>query len=176
MLQMVNLGELMRKLREVALRGNPAECAEPMRGVTRQVAGLRSEAVFGDLGMVIDEPVVFGGTGTAPNPAEAALAALGASMEVTLRCWAEYLRIPVESISVELSGALDSRGFFATDPSIRSGFGSLTAAISVDSPASAEQLEQLLARVQQCCPVLDLFRAPTPVTVTLGKRSSREGR
>lgn len=30
---MVNLGELMRNLRNVALRGNPAECAEPMSGV-----------------------------------------------------------------------------------------------------------------------------------------------
>lgn len=171
---MVNLGELMRKLRGVALRGNPAECAEPMSGVTRQVAGLRSEAAFGDMKMVIDEPVVFGGTGSAPNPAEAALAALGASMEVTLRCWAEYLEIPVTSISVALSGALDSRGFFATDPSIRSGFGSINATLRVDSPAPAEQIEQLISRVQQCCPVLDLFRAPTPVTISLERRVSGE--
>jgi len=169
---MVNLGKLMRDLRNVALRGNPAECAEPMSGVTRQVRGLRSESVFGGLPLVIDEPVVFGGTGSAPNPAEVALAALGASMEVTLRCWAEYLGIPVTSISVALSGALDSRGFFATDPSVRSGFGSITATIRIDSPAPAEQLDQLLARVQQCCPVLDLFRAPTPVTVNLERQSA----
>jgi putative redox protein len=173
---MVNLGELMRNLRNVALRGNPAECAEPMSGVTRQVVGLRSEAAFGELKMVIDEPVVFGGTGSAPNPAEAALAALGASMEVTLRCWAEYLQIPVTSISVALSGALDSRGFFATDPAVRSGFGHISATIRVDSPASAEQLDQLLSRVQQCCPVLDLFRAPTPVTVTLARQVAGSAR
>ena len=149
---MVNLGELMRNLRGVALRGNPAECAEPMSGVTRQVVGLKSEAVFGELKMVIDEPVVFGGTGSAPNPAEAALAALGASMEVTLRCWAEYLQIPVTSISVALSGALDSRGFFATDPSVRSGFGHISATVRVDSPASTEQLDQLLSRYNNVAP------------------------
>lgn len=164
---MVNLGELMRTLRGVALRGNPAECAEPMSGVTRQVTGLKSEATFGGLRMTIDEPVVFGGTGAAPNPAEAALAALGASMEVTFRCYAEYLGIPVNSISVALSGALDSRGFFGTDPSVRAGFGSIDATITVESSASAAQLEQLLTHVNNCCPVLDLFRAPTPVTVRL---------
>ena len=164
---MVNLGELMRNFRKVALRGNPAERAEPMSGTTRQVEGLKSEATFGGLRMVIDEPVVFGGTGSAPNPAEAALAALGASMEVTLRCYAESLEIPVRSISVALSGALDSRGFFGTDPSIRAGFPSIEAKITVDSPAPAADLERLLDRVQRCCPVLDLFRAPTTVNVSL---------
>jgi uncharacterized OsmC-like protein len=172
---MVNLGDLMRRLREVALRGNPPECAEPMSGVTRQVQGLKSEATFGELKMVIDEPVVFGGTGSAPNPAEAALAALGASMEVTLRCWAEYLKIPVASISVALSGALDSRGFFDTDPSVRSGFGPISARITVDSPAPATDLERLLAQVQKCCPVLDLFRGPTQVNVSLDRISARPG-
>lgn len=167
---MVKLSELMRDLRVVAQRGNPAECAEPMSGITRQVNGLKSEATFGGLQMVIDEPVVFGGTGSAPNPAEAALAALGASMEVTLRCWAEYLGIPVNSISVALSGALDSRGFFGTDPAVRSGFGAVDAKIMIDSPAPAADLERLLDRVQKCCPVLDLFRAPTPVTVHLKRQ------
>lgn len=165
---MSNLGGLMAQLRDVALRGDPGQCAEPMSGVTRQAPGLlRSESEFNGLRMTIDEPVNFGGTGSAPNPAEAALAALGASMEVTLRCWAEYLKIPVTSISVALSGALDTRGFFATDPSVRAGFGPISATIHVDSPASAEQLEQLIGRVQQCCPVLDTIRAPTAVTVSL---------
>jgi pyruvate dehydrogenase E2 component (dihydrolipoamide acetyltransferase) len=164
---MVNLGELMRSFRSVALRGNPAECAEPMSGVTRQVMGLKSEGMFNGQKIVIDEPEVFGGTGTAPNPAEVALAALGASMEVTFRCYAEYLGVPVKSISVALNGALDSRGFFGTDPSIRAGFGPVNAKVTVESSASTEQLEKLLAHVNQCCPVLDLFRSPTTVNVSL---------
>lgn len=164
---MVNLGELMRQFRNVALRGNPAECAEPMSGVTRQVQGLKSEGTFGGLKIVIDEPVVFGGTGSAPNPAEVALAALGASMEVTLRCYAEALGVPVKSISVALSGALDSRGFFGTDPAIRPGFGPITATVTVDSPAAPEQVRELIKHVNQCCPVLDVFRSPQSVDVRL---------
>ena len=164
---MVNLGELMRKFRDVALRGNPADCAEPMSGVTRQVQGLKSEGTFSGLKIVIDEPVIFGGTGSAPNPAEVALAALGASMEVTFRCYAEYLGVPVKSISVALSGALDSRGFFGTDPSIRCGFGPVEATVTVESSAPTEKLEQLLAHVNKCCPVLDVFRSPTTVNLRL---------
>lgn len=164
---MVNLGELMRRFRGVALRGNPAECAEPMSGVTRQVTGLRSEGTFGGLPIVIDEPVVFGGTGSAPNPAEVALAALGASMEVTLRCYAEAREIPVKSISVALSGALDSRGFFGTDPAIRPGFGPIEATVTVESSATPEQVRELLGLVNQCCPVLDVFRSPQTVNVGL---------
>lgn len=165
---MVNLGELMRQFRSVALRGNPAECAEPMSGVTRQVMGLKSEGIFGGLKIVIDEPVVFGGTGSAPNPAEVALAALGASMEVTLRCYAEAQGIPVKSISVALSGALDSRGFFGTDPAIRPGFGPIEATVTVESSAAPERVQELMRLVNQCCPVLDVFRSPQ--TVKLGLR------
>lgn len=164
---MVNLGELMRQFRNVALRGNPAECAGPMSGVTRQVQGLKSEGTFGGLKIVIDEPVVFGGTGSAPNPAEVALAALGASMEVTLRCYAEAQGVPVKSISVALSGALDSRGFFGTDPAIRPGFGPIAATITVESSAPPEQVETLLKQVSQCCPVLDVFRSPQTVNLSL---------
>jgi putative redox protein len=168
---MSKLGELMVELRQVALQGDPTRCAEPMSGITRQVDGLRSEAEFNGLRLTIDEPEIFGGTGRAPNPAEAALAALGASMEVTLRCYAELLNIPVKSISVALNGALDSRGFFGTDASIRSGFGTVNATIMVDSTASPEKLQELLARVQKCCPVLDLFRSPTQVNVSLQKQN-----
>lgn len=169
---MVNLGELMRQFRGVALRGNPAECAEPMSGVTRQVEGLKSEGTFGGLKIVIDEPVVFGGTGSAPNPAEVALAALGASMEVTLRCYAEALGVPVQSISVALSGALDARGFFGTDPSVRPGFGPISATVTVESSASPEQVQALIKQVNQCCPVLDVFRSPQTVNVSLNHVAS----
>jgi pyruvate dehydrogenase E2 component (dihydrolipoamide acetyltransferase) len=164
---MVNLGELMGRFRDVALRGNPADCAEPMSGVTRQVQGLKSEGTFGGLKIVIDEPVVFGGTGSAPNPAEVALAALGASLEVTFRCYAEYLGVPVKSISVALAGALDSRGFFGTDPKVLPGFGPISAVVTVESSAPTEKLAELLTHVRNCCPVLDVFRSPQTVNVSL---------
>ena len=160
------LGELMARLTEVAKAGDPAQCQEPMAGVTRQVQGLRSEGRFGDLSITIDEPVSFGGTGTAPNPAEVLLAALGASLEVTLRCHADHLRIPVEHVSVQLSAALDNRAFFATSSDVRAGFAVINAQVRILSPWSDDQLEPLYNLVSRCCPVLDIIRGATPVALT----------
>ncbi|MBL8647250.1 MAG: OsmC family protein [Sphingosinicella sp.] len=159
------LGALMHELMAVARSGDAARCHEPMAGTTRQVEGLRSEGRFGDLSIVIDEPVAFGGTGLAPNPAEVALAALGASIEVTLRCYAEYHGIPVDSISVDLAGALDNRGFFGADPTIRPGFPRIDVRINVGTAAPAADVARLIAEVERCCPVLDLFRNATHIDI-----------
>ena len=161
------LGALMTKLAEIAREGDPAKTHEPMSGTTRQVEGLRSEAVFGGLDLVIDEPVEFGGTGSAPNPAEVLMAALGASIEVTLRCYAEWLGIDVGNISVDLAGALDNRGFFGTDDAVRAGFPRITAKVTVAGSNSQGQLDTLLAHVQRACPVLETLRNGTDVDVAI---------
>lgn len=107
----IELGTMMKRLRDEALAAAPADCLEPMEGVVTQIDGFRCTARFGELEMGVDEPVIFGGTGTAPNPAEVALAGLGASIQVTLLCYAGYLDIDVGDLQVKLSGALDARGF-----------------------------------------------------------------
>ena len=74
----------------------PGQFVESEVVETRQAEGLRSEARARHLRFTIDEPTEFGGTDSAPNPAEVALAALGASLEVTCRVFADYMGIPVE--------------------------------------------------------------------------------
>ena len=164
------LGTLMERLAQVARQGDAALTHEPMSGTTRQVDGLRSEADFAGLKLVVDEPVEFGGTGTAPNPAEVMMAALGASIEVTLRCYAEWLTIDVGEISVDLAGALDNRGFFGADPSVRSGFPSISAAVRVTGTASRDELDALLAHVERACPVLETLRNGTHIDLQLLRR------
>jgi putative redox protein len=163
---MTKLGNLLKELRSIAEAGDPALCSEPMAGVTRQVDGFRCDARFGDLEMTIDEPVSFGGTGLAPNPAEVALAALGASLQVTLTCYAEYLGMPVRDISVNLSGALDSRGFFGTDASIPAGFSTINVHIGFQGENAQDKLAQLISHVERCCPVLAVFRQPMDVSLS----------
>lgn len=161
------LGQMMARLREASSGGNAGDCLEPMSGQTRQVEGLRSQAQFGDLAMVIDEPVAFGGTGMAPNPAEAMLAALGASIEVTIRCYADLMGIKVASIGVDLSGALNNRGFFGLDASVRAGFPRIGAIVRIVSEEDPEAVGELLEIAARCCPVLDNIRQPTDVALSL---------
>lgn len=160
------LKALMERHVQTARSGSVAQCQERFAGVTRQVEGLRSEAQFGAFRFAIDEPLEFGGSNLAANPAEVMLAALGASIEVTCRVYAAYLGIALDRVSVQLSGNLDTRGFFDTDPRVRSGFDHIDARIRIDSPAGAADVKRLLDRIERCCPVLDTIRGGTRVRLT----------
>lgn len=159
------LGRRFAKFREAS--ANPDESLETMSGTTRQVEGLRSETLFSGLPLTIDEPVSFGGTGKAPNPAEVMLAALGASIEVTIKCYADYLGIKVDSIGVELTAELNTQGFFGTNAAVRSGFPSISARVKIVSDEEAKVVSKLIEIANRFCPVLDNVKHPTDVALTL---------
>ncbi|MER8671584.1 OsmC family protein [Mesorhizobium sp. M1156] len=161
------LGRLFAKFRAASASGNPRECLETMSGTTRQVEGLRSESLFSDLPLTIDEPVSFGGTGKAPNPAEVLLAALGASMEVTIKCYADYMGISVESLSVKLSAEMNTQGFYGLNADVRSGLSSISAKVKIVSNEQSDVLLELFERASRSCPVLDNVRHPTEVALSL---------
>ncbi|RJT26721.1 OsmC family peroxiredoxin [Mesorhizobium waimense] len=160
------LGHLFSKLRTSSAAGAAADCIEVMAGETEQVEGLRSESKFGNLTLTIDEPVSFGGTGTAPNPAEAMLAALGASIEVTIRCYAEFMGIQVTSIGVDLSAELNNQGFFGVNDAVRSGFPAISAKVKIASIEKPDVIAELIGVAGRCCPVLDNVRHPTDVKLS----------
>ena len=161
------LGDLMRRYQGVARSGEAAGCAEHIAGATVQQDGFRTEGRFGHHVIFVDEPTSFGGTDSAANPAELLLAGLGASLSVTLRCHAALLGIQVGRIHVELEGELDIRGFFDADPAVRSGFAELRLQVQIESDASAEALERLMAAAERGCPVLDTCRGATPISIEL---------
>ena len=130
---------------------------------TRQRDGLLSEAAIRDFRIKIDEPTTLGGSDLGPNPVELVLAALGACQEITYRLYADTLGIPLDDVSVKLTGRLDLRGFFAVDEAVRPGLRDIHATVTIDSPASADDIERLKATADRHCPVLDILRNVTPV-------------
>jgi len=130
---------------------------------TRQLTGLLSEAAIRDFSITIDEPTSLGGSDRGPNPVELVLAALGACQEITYRLYADTLDIPLNGVSVKLTGRLDLRGFFAVDEGVRPGLRDIQATVTIDSPASTDDIERLKATVDRHCPVLDILRNVTPV-------------
>jgi uncharacterized OsmC-like protein len=114
----------------------------------------------------VDEPAALGGTDTAANPAEYALAALGSCQVITYQFWAAKLGIPLESVKVTVDGDLDLHGFFGFADT-RPGFTDVRVTVELGGPAPAERYEELKRQVDEHCPVLDLFRNPTPTTTTL---------
>lgn len=134
---------------------------------SRQVAGLRSDVHIRDFEVAVDEPPTLGGADTAPNPVEYALAALATCQEITYRLHADHLGIPLDAVAVSLEGDIDLRGFFAVDETVRPGFQAIRGTVTLDSPASPEELERLKAHVDAHCPVLDLLSNPTPLALEL---------
>src|SRR5262245_35169803 len=152
------------------LRDNPGRGQVILAAETRQVAGLVSEARVRDFRFKIDELPSLGGADSGPNPVELLLAALGACQEITYRLYADTLGIPLNDVSVKVTGRLDLRGFFAVEEAVRPGFRDIHATVTIDSPASADDIERLKATVDTHCPLLDILRTVTPVKVEYERR------
>jgi uncharacterized OsmC-like protein len=145
------------------LRDNPARRLAVYSVETRQLAGLLSEAKVRDFKFKIDEPPEYGGRDQAPGPVEYLLAALGACQEITYRYYGDTLGIPLNGVSVKVTGRLDLRGLFGVDQGVRPGLRDVHVDVTLESPAGADDIERLKATVDRHCPVLDVFRNVTPV-------------
>jgi putative redox protein len=141
---------------------------------TRQISGLRSEAVSRQFTQVIDEPESIGGTDLGPSPVEVALASLGSCHEITYRMCADELGVPLDGVSVTLVGNIDFQGFFGVSEGVRPGFGDVDVMVTLDTSASQSEQERLKQVVERRCPVLDLFRNPTPVATSLSAADATE--
>ena len=140
------------------------------QSVSALVSGLRCETQTRKFKLTIDEKETLGGTDMGPNPVELILTALGACQEITYRLYADLLGIPLDGITVEVSGDIDLCGFYAVDDETRPGYTNITADVVADSPASDDDIQRLKAAVEQHCPVLDIIGNATPVTVTIRKK------
>lgn len=134
---------------------------------SRGHGGLYRKVKIRDFTVEVDEPAALGGSDRAPNPVEYALAALATCQEITYWLHAAALGIPLNDVSVKLEGTIDLRGFFAAAEGVRPGFRDIRGTVQFDSTASAQELRRLKQVVDAHCPVLDLFRNPTPVTLEL---------
>ena len=152
---------------QAALRDQPEAAAISFEAESRLVEGFRSTVQTRQFSFNADEPEALGGEDTAPNPVEYLLAALSTCQEITYRLYADALGIPVDGISVKLKGDLDLRGFLDVDDAVRPGYLGINGTVTLDSPASDEDLARLKAAVDQHCPVLDSLRNPTPVELTI---------
>ncbi len=150
-----------------ALAAHPEQAAAVFAVESRGHGGLYRKVKVRDFSVEVDEPAALGGSDRAPNPVEYALAALATCQEITYWLHAAALGIPLNDVSVKLEGTIDLRGFFAAAPGVRPGFKDIRGTVQFDSPAKAEDLRRLKQVVDAHCPVLDLFRNPTPVTLEL---------
>lgn len=179
----VKLKQLISDTQE-AFRVTPDKARAAFKSSSKLKKGFRSEVSIRKHSLTIDEPAALGGTDTGPNPVELVLAALGSCQEITYRAYATALGIPLDSVSVELEGNLDLRGFFAVDKSVRPGYQNIRGTVKIESDATEAQLQTLREIVNGHCPVLDIVSNKVPVSLEMSvkrpkapvKRPGRRGR
>ena len=155
---------------QASYRANSDQAKVKFRSVSALVNGLEVETQIRRFKITMDEKESLGGTDKGPNPMELVLSAYGACQEITYRLHADLMEIPLDGITVEVTGEVDLCGFFSIDDEARPGYTGITTEIVIDSPASDEDIERLTQAVHKHCPVLDIIKNAPPITFTVHKK------
>ena len=133
------MSEALRQLIEETqskFKAEPESAVATFESQSALQEGLRSEVAVREHKLVVDEPAELGGGDAGPNPVELVLAALGTCQEITYRAYATALGIPLERVSVNLTGTIDLKGFFAVDDTVRPGYQKVTGTVRLKSTAT----------------------------------------
>jgi uncharacterized OsmC-like protein len=112
-----------------------------------------------------------GGSGLQACSGDMLLEALAACAGVTLKAVATALGLTVRGGRVRVEGDLDFRGTLGVDKAAPVGFRAIRLAFELDTDATPEQLERLLALTERYCVVLQSLRAPVPSEATIAVAS-----
>ena len=122
------------------------------------------EAKEGPWTFRIDAHESFGGLGVHPGPNTLGRAALGHCMCHSIVATFALMEIPIRSIEIEVESFSDLRGAFGIDANEPSGFKELKYRVKVDSDATPEQLEQIVAAAEKMSPWYDNMSKPITIS------------
>jgi uncharacterized OsmC-like protein len=116
---------------------------------------------------VIDEPPALLGDDTAPNPSEAALAALGTCLAVGIHANAVNQGITIRKLELALEADINITSVWGTgDTSPKPvGFEAVRVQVDLDADATPKQLDELIAHAAHWSPVANTFTKPVALSV-----------
>jgi uncharacterized OsmC-like protein len=120
-----------------------------------------------DFTILVDEPQGLGGLDAAPNPVEYLLASYAGCLNVVAHLVAAELNITIRSLNIDIGGEINPARLFGQSEQDRAGFKGLEVNLRIDSNATPQQLEVLLAQTKKRCPVNDNLSQVTPVQYKL---------
>ncbi len=103
-----------------------------------------------------------GGNDAGPGPGILERGALGSCLAIGCAQMAAVMEVPINHLEVEIETDTDARGMLGVDD--RSpGYQAVRYKIYIDSPASEEQVNNVVREVERLNPTLDNFRRALPV-------------
>ena len=112
-----------------------------------------------------DHPEVFSSEDHGATPVEIVLAGLASCLTASVAAVAQHREIQLNSVSATLEGGMDIQGILGIDSDVRNGFDGIKVTYNIDSDASKEDIEALVAQAQKRSAVYDIITNPTNVTV-----------
>jgi len=123
----------------------------------RLVDGLRCEIEEGPWRFSADMPAKAGGDETAPTPGVLGRGALASCLTMGIALWAARLGVPLETLEVEVQADFDARGELGVGNGVPPGYSEVRYVVSIESPATREEVDQLLRMAERHSPYLDVF-------------------
>jgi len=123
---------------------------------TRIINGLTAETREGDWVFKTDMPKQVGGSATASTPGALGRAALGSCLAIGYMLWASKLEVPIDSLEVEIEADYDDGALFDTSNNYP-GYLEIRYTVRIKSPASDDDIENLLNTGDKHSPYLDVF-------------------
>ena len=115
----------------------------------------------------VDHPECFASADNGATPVEFVLVGLAGCLTAGVASVAQHRGIQLRSVTAAIEGDMNVLGILGADPGIRNGFEAVTVRFSIDSDASRDDLEALLAQAQKRSAVFDVVTNPTKVLVEL---------
>jgi uncharacterized OsmC-like protein len=177
----VNLDEIKKV--DAAVRENPGlgKCgfyakSRWQRGTKTEVAVGRITAGAGTvdlapptrrLTIMVDEPPFLGGVDDGPNPVEVLLSALAGCVTAGIATNGAMFGVPIDAMEIELEADVDARGMLGHDKSVRNGVTDIRYTVTIESPASEEQVRRCKETIDRKSPVRDTLANPVNITSKL---------
>jgi uncharacterized OsmC-like protein len=108
-----------------------------------------------------------GGSGLELCSGDLLLESLVACAGVTLKAVATALEVPIRSATVSAEGELDMRGTLGVAKEAPVGFFAIRLSFDIDTDATPETLERLVALTQRYCVVYQTLRQGPPIDVVV---------
>lgn len=114
-----------------------------------------------------DSPYDFAGYDLGPSSPETMMGVLGACVVHICEMHASVMRVPLDSLEVEVNGTYDPRAGKPGFENVPIHPTDINYIVNVSSPASPENIEKLFEAVERTCPILSLVKNPQEVRATI---------